>query len=128
MRGPMDGVEAAEAAADDPDAGGIDVGPRHQPVQHRRCEAMEVGAQLRLEVHLALAGTVEGAGREAARQAEVLEPIAFFLGALEAAQNDGHRRTPIWRRRNTQVARDHETFECEVETYGRATKSGAASL
>src|ERR1700761_3198313 len=104
----MDGVEPAEAAADDADAVGVDLRPLLEPIQHRGRKPMEVRPQLGLEIHLALPRPVERAGRESARETQVLEAVALLLGALQSAQQDYHRHAAGPPGRQPQIAWDNE--------------------
>src|SRR5581483_5485254 len=82
VSGAMDGVVAAEAAADHPKPADIELRSLRQPVDHGARKAMETGLQLGLEVHLSLPRTIEGARGEAAREAAILEQQALLFGAL----------------------------------------------
>src|SRR4051794_37293583 len=112
----MDGVESAEAAADDADAVGVDLSPLLEPIEHRGCKPVEVRPQLGLEIHLALPRSVERAGREPARETQILEAVALLLGALQSAEHDRDRHATGRRGRQPQIARDNEAFERQVET------------
>ena len=102
-RGGLRRVVAAEAATEDADALGVDLRPP-LPSSSRtaRRVALEVGPELDLEEHLALPGPVEGEGGQPALEAEVLEPVALLLGALEAA--DQHAAGDRRRRRRPAAA------------------------
>src|SRR5512133_3433080 len=118
----MDGVEAAEAAADHAHGVAVDLITPDQPIEHRRSETVEVGSQLGLEIHLTLAGSVERTCSERAREAQVLETVALLLRAFEAAKNDNDRTGAAPARRNAQIAWDGQPLIIQFESFGRRGK------
>ena len=118
----MHGIEPAKAAADYADAIRVDLRSLLEPIQNPGGEAMKIGPHLCLKIHLSLARTIECAGRQTTRKTMVLEQIAFLFGALEATENDNRRDATIARWGRSQIPRNGETLERNIEALRRRRK------
>src|SRR4029077_3192090 len=91
-RGGARRVIAAERHAPDPGAGLVDVRARFEEIENGFHRLLVFRAERETVLGLALAGPVEGEGREAARKEAVLVVVHLFLRRIEAHAHDDDGR------------------------------------